>query len=98
MIELKTPNKQMKLLRKMLDADGIPWHDDSDFMFCRTHSDEVRTVTRGGKKEQRRLFSVICGDCAYGGAEGLECWTCDMEDPEGHHSATTAMAAIREVL
>ena len=93
------PNRRMRMLRDMLDAEGIPWHDASSEWMCRTHSDEVREVTREGKTHEARLFSVICGYGAYGSQCGLlECWTSAMEEPEGYMNAYQAMQAIREAM
>ena len=81
------PNREMMRLRDMLDAAGIEWHDDSDFLMCRTHDTAHRDWT----------FSAICGRYAYG---TIELWTKTMrenkQDPIGLNTAEEAFELIRK--
>lgn len=82
------PNKEMIELRRMLDAAGIEWHDDSDGLFCRTNDvDEDFSWT----------FSATCGTCSYG---TIELWTRTMrerkQDPIGLDTAEEAFELIRK--
>ena len=88
MDESVRPNKEMIELRRMLDAAGIEWHDDSDGLFCRTNdADEDFSWT----------FSAICGPFSYG---TIELWTRTMrerdQDPIVLDTAEVAFALIRK--
>jgi len=82
------PNAEMVRLRQLLDEAGIGWHDNSDFVMCRTQANDGDEILD---------FSAICGFGAYG---VIELWTRDMrirkEDPIGLQTAEEAYQMIRE--
>ena len=97
------PCREMMRFRDMLDAEGVPWHDDSDPAICRTHSNEtmaIKVISKGKEAtSERMLFSVINGEFTYGGHEGLlEVWMPWMADPQGHYTAEGAMELVRKAI
>ena len=94
--EPMAPNWQMMRLRDMLDREGIPWHDASDHLFCRTQSDEVKTVyDEKGRPRDHMLFSVVCGPYSYGGREDLlEVLMAGSDEPVGYLDAERIMQMV----
>lgn len=81
------PNGEMLELREMLDKAGIAWHDESDFMMCRTQQHDSDGM----------VFSAVCGEYAYG---NVELWTRAMQEAQGgprrpHHRQRGVRADTR---
>ncbi len=97
---MRKPNRQMIRLRMMLDAEGIPWHDDSDEKIVRTHSNGMMETAMHyhNKVCMCATFSVICGEFTYGAPDGLEAWMYDETDPCGYETAEEVMERIREAM
>lgn len=82
---------EMDKLREMLDINGIPWVDVSNWrlQIQRTH------IPESGDKCK---VSIICGKNSFGGSSGyLEAWDMD-HDPVGWLTAEEAYEYIKEIL